>query len=188
MGLSTLSRGVEANVARLAWGITGAGHFLPGCADLILDQAEVDLFLSRAAEEVVRMYGLEERLLISSRRFYRESRSRASAPQVARFFRGDYDSLIVAPATGNSVAKFSYGIADSLISNLFAQAGKCRVPIIVLPTDVGPEIDSPGPKGGRVKVFPRPVDLEAVDRLRSFPGVTVVSSIAELKHRLELNR
>jgi flavoprotein len=175
-------------MTRLAWGITGAGHFLSDCADLILDQAKVDLFLSKAAEDVVRMYGLEEQLLRSPRRLYRESRSRASAPQVARFFRGDYDWLIVAPATGNTVAKFACGIADSLISNLFAQAGKCRVPIIVLPTDVNPEVHSPGPKGGLVKVFPRPIDLEAVDRLRSFPGVTVVSSIAGLRHRLERMR
>jgi flavoprotein len=173
-------------MARLAWGITGAGHFLSDCANLILDQPDVDLFLSRAAEEVVRMYSLEEHLLRGSQRLFRESRSRASAPQVARFFRGDYDWLIVAPATGNTVAKFAHGIADTLISNLFAQAGKCRVPIIVLPTDVKPEIDSPGPKGGLVRVFPRPVDLEAVDHLRSFPGVTVVSSIAELRHRLGL--
>lgn len=173
-------------MTHLAWGITGAGHFLADCAELIADLPAVDLFLSRAAEEVVRMYGLEQALLQGFRRPYRESRARASAPQVARFSRGDYDCFVVAPATGNCVAKFAYGIADSLISNLFAQAGKSRVPIIVLPTDVAPEIDSPGPKGGWVKVFPRPVDLEAVARLRTFPGVTVVSSVAELRHALEL--
>jgi flavoprotein len=170
---------------RLAWGITGAGHFLTDCAGLIASQPEVDLFLSRAAEEVVRMYGLEEQLQRGSRRLYRESRARASAPQVARFSRGDYDWLVVAPATGNTVAKFACAIADSLITNIFAQAGKCRVPTIVLPTDVAPEIDSPGPKGGTIKVYPRPVDLEAVDRLRSFPGVTVVSSAAGLERHLE---
>jgi dihydromethanopterin reductase (acceptor) len=172
-------------MARCAWAITGAGHFLADCVDLISSQRDVDLFLSRAAEEVVRMYGLEECLLQSARRLYRESRSLASAPQIVRFFRGDYDRLIVAPATGNTVAKFAYGIADSLISNLFAQAGKSRVPVVVLPTDVAPEIDSPGPEGGLVKVFPRPVDLEAVARLRSFPGVTVVSSVAALRRALE---
>jgi len=91
----------------------------------------------------------------------------------------------VAPATSNSVAKFVYGVADSLISNLFAQAGKAQVPIIVLPTDVAPDIDSPAPKGGLVKVYPRPVDLENVARLCVFPGVTVVRSVAELRAALE---
>jgi len=173
-------------MGRVAWGVTGAGHFLADCAEVLAGLPDVHLFLSRAAEEVVRMYGLEKRLAQSSRRLCRESRARASAPQVARFSRGDYDWLVVAPATGNSAAKFAHGIADNLISNLFAQAGKSRVPIIVLPTDVAPEIDSPGPGGGLVKVFPRPVDLEMVGRLRSFPGVTVVCSVAELRRVLDL--
>ncbi len=173
-------------MALVAWGITGAGHFLTGCVDVVTGLPDVHLFLSRAAEEVVRMYGLEERLLQSCRRLYRESRARASAPQVARFSRGDYDCLVVAPATGNSTAKFAHGIADNLITNLFAQAGKSRVPIIVLPTDVAPVIESPGPRGGLIKVFPRQVDLEAVGKLHSFPGVTVVSSVAELRWALEL--
>ena len=171
-------------MARIAWGITGAGHFLTECVDLLSGLAEVDVFMSKAAEDVVRMYRLEERLA-SNPRLYRESRALASAPQIARFFRGDYDCLVVAPATGNTVAKLACGIADSLISNLFAQAGKCRVPIIILPTDVAPEMDSPGPKGGLVKVYPRPVDLRAVDRLGAFPGVTVTRSIAELRTALE---
>jgi dihydromethanopterin reductase (acceptor) len=171
---------------RIAWAITGAGHFLADCVDVLAGLPDVHLFLSKAAEEVVRMYGLEERLAHGCGRLYRESRSRASAPQVVRFARGDYDRLVVAPATGNSAAKFASGIADNLVSNLFAQAGKSRVPIIVLPTDVAPELESPGPGGGLVKVFPRPVDLEVVDRLRSFPGVTVVISVAELKRALEL--
>ena len=64
-------------MSRFAWGITGAGHFLADCADVIPDLPEVDLFASRAAEEVVRMYGLEEKLLQGARRFYRESRARA---------------------------------------------------------------------------------------------------------------
>ena len=173
-------------MARLAWAMTGAGHLLVDCAEVLAGLPAVDLYLSRAAEDVVRMYGLEERLVPAARRLYRESRARSSAPQVARFSRGDYDCLVVAPATGNSTAKFAWGIADSLVSNLFAQAGKSRVPIVVLPTDVAPEIDSPGPRGGLVKVFPRPVDLEAVGRLCSFPGVSVVRTLDELRRVLEV--
>ena len=172
-------------MARLAWGITGAGHFLVECVEMLERCSQVDLFLSRAAEEVVRMYGVEDRLLDGPVRLFRESRARASAPQVARFFRGDYDCLIVAPATGNTVAKFVHGIADSLITNLFAQAGKSQVPAIVLPTDVSPEIDSPGPKDGVVKVFPRPVDLANTARLHDFPAVTVVGTIEKLQHAVE---
>ena len=103
-----------------------------------------------------------------------------SAPIVARFSRGEYSVLLVAPATGNSVAKFVYGISDSLVSNLFAQAGKSHVPIIVLPTDVAPEVDSPGPHGDLIKVYPRPIDLENTAKLRAFPGVAAVDNMEEM--------
>jgi len=70
------------------------------------------------------------------------------------------------------------------VTNLFAQAGKARVPIIVMPTDLAPEMDSVGPHGEPVKVYPRPIDLENTARLRKFPGVTVVESIEEMERCL----
>jgi len=57
-------------MACVAWGITGAGHFLAGCAEVVAGLPDVHLFLSRAAEEVVRMYGLEARLAGGARRLY----------------------------------------------------------------------------------------------------------------------
>src|SRR5512136_2295021 len=145
---------------RLAWAITGAGHLLAECADRLLWYERVDVFLSRAAEEVTRMYYLQDRLQRPGVRICRV--------------------LVVAPATSNSVAKFVYGISDSLVSNLFAQAGKSHVPIIVLPTDVAPEVDSPGPHGDLIKVYPRPIDLENTAKLRTFPGVDVVNGVDEM--------
>ena len=163
---------------RIAWAITGAGHLLAECAERLLCYDRVDVFLSRAAEEVTRMYHLQDRLQRPGVRVRRETM--ASSPAVAGFANGIYRVLVVAPATSNSVAKFVYGISDSLVSNLFAQAGKSRVPIIVLPTDVAPEVDSPGPHGDLIKVYPRPIDLENTDKLRRFPGVTVVADMEEM--------
>lgn len=163
---------------RIAWAITGAGHWLAECADRLLRYENVDVYLSRAAEEVVRMYHLQDRLQGPGVRVRRETM--ASSPAVAGFARGVYRVLVVAPATSNSVAKFVHGISDSLVTNLFAQAGKSRVPIIVLPTDLAPEMESFGPRGGLIKVYPRPIDLENTAKLRSFPGVTVVSSVEEM--------
>ena len=163
---------------RIAWAITGAGHLLAECAERLLCYDRVDVFLSHAAEEVVRMYHLQERLQRPGVRIRRETL--ASSPAVAGFANGVFRVLVVAPATSNSVAKFVYGISDSLVSNLFAQAGKSRVPIVVLPTDVAPEVDSPGPHGDLIKVYPRPIDLENTDKLRRFPGVTVVDDMAEM--------
>ncbi len=168
---------------KIAWGITGAGHFMVECADLLSSLGTVDVFLSKAAEEVLKMYRLESKISQVGKGVIRDNM--ASAPIVARFARGVYRVLIIAPATSNSVAKFAYGISDSLITNIFAQTGKSRVPIIVLPTDVSPEMDSQGPSGKLVKVYPRPIDLENVDRLRQFPGVTVVRDMEELRACLD---
>lgn len=169
---------------RIAWAITGAGHLLAECADRLLCYERVDVFLSRAAEEVTRMYQLQDRLRRPGVRIRRETL--ASSPAVAGFANGVYRVLVVAPATSNSVAKFVYGISDSLVSNLFAQAGKSRVSIIVLPTDLLPEVDSPGPHGDLIKVYPRPIDLENTDKLRHFPGVTVATNVEEIERCLAI--
>jgi flavoprotein len=95
-----------------------------------------------------------------------------------------YSVLVVAPATSNSVAKFVHGISDTLVTNIFAQAGKSRVPIIVYPTDFEPEVASSGPKGDPVKVYPRRVDLENTRRLSNFEGTKVVFSREELEQCL----
>ena len=170
-------------VQRIAWAITGAGHNLNECAGLIFRRKGVDVFLSKAAEEVVRIYSLEDSLKVPDVRIYRETL--ASSPLVVRLFRGDYRLLVVAPATSNSVAKFVCGISDSLVSNMFAQAGKSRVPIIVMPTDLAPDMDSTGPHGEPVKVYPRPIDLENTAKLRTFAGVTVVGSVEEMEQCLD---
>jgi flavoprotein len=104
----------------------------------------------------------------------------ASAAPVGLFYHGVYHTLVLAPATSNTVAKCVYGISDNLATNVFAQAGKCRVPIIVFACDTAPELETKAPDG-MVKVFPRRIDLENTERLKSFEATTVVESIADLE-------
>jgi dihydromethanopterin reductase (acceptor) len=106
---------------------------------------------------------------------------------VGQFYYGIYHTLIVAPATSNAVAKFVYGISDDFITNVFAQAGKCRVPTLVFACDTAPELETEAPKG-MVKVYPRPIDLENRERLGRFDGVTTVDSIAELSEAIAQRR
>lgn len=167
---------------RIAWAITGAGQFLEECVDTALNFDRVDVFLSRAAEEVMRTYHLDERLSVPKIRIYEETKP--SSPQVIRLFAGEYRVLVIAPATSNSVAKFVHGISDTLVTNLFAQAGKSRVPVIVFPTDIAPEMESYGPKRQTFMVYPRPVDLENTAQLKSFPGVTLVTSKEDLEKQI----
>jgi dihydromethanopterin reductase (acceptor) len=167
---------------RIAWVITGAGHKLSECIDVLLNYDKVDVFLSRAAEEVLVMYNQDARITVPKVRIYQETKP--SSPLVVRLFGGTYSVLVIAPASSNSVAKFVYGISDTLGTNLFAQAGKSRIPVIVYPTDLEPIVDTLGPHGKPFKVFPRPIDLENTKKLRSFAGVTVVDNHEELEQAL----
>jgi dihydromethanopterin reductase (acceptor) len=167
---------------RIAWAITGGGQNLEECIDVLLNYPRVDVFLSRAGEDVMGMYNLDARINVPKIRIYQEKKP--SAPQVVRLYGGAYSVFVVAPATSNSVAKFVYGISDNLTTNLFAQAGKSRIPAVVYPTDLAPVMNSVGPHGKSFKVYPRPIDLENTAKLRSFPGVTVVGSREELERCL----
>jgi flavoprotein len=114
-------------------------------------------------------------------RIYRDTT--ASAAPVGMFYHGVYHTLVVAPATSNTVAKCVLGISDTLATNVFAQAGKCRVPSIVFACDSAPEMETEAPEG-TVKVYPRRVDLENTQRLMSFESTEVVLTLAALEAAL----
>src|SRR5499433_2479630 len=165
---------------RWGWALTGSGHFFKECLAMIAGLENVDLFVSRAAAEVVRMYR-QELKLPKSARIIRDTT--ASAAPVGLFYYGVYHALVVAPATSNTVAKCVFGISDTLVTNVFAQAGKCRVPTIVFACDTAPELETEAPKG-MVKVYPRRIDLENTERLKSFESTQVVETLAELEQAL----
>jgi flavoprotein len=85
------------------------------------------------------------------------------------------------------VAKCVFGISDTLATNVFAQAGKCRVPSIVFACDTAPELETEAPKG-MVKVYPRKIDLDNTARLKEFADVAVVESLAELSAEVARRR
>ena len=162
---------------RWGWALTGSGHFFTECLDLIRALEHADLFVSRAAAEVVRMYRSKFELPKSAR-IFRDTT--ASAAPVGLFYEGVYHTLVLAPATSNTVAKCVCGISDNLATNVFAQAGKCRVQTIVFACDTAPELETMAP-GGVVKVHPRRIDLENTQRLANFEATRVVLSLAELE-------
>lgn len=139
----------------------------------------VDCYLSLAGEEVLKMYGIDVRMLREKMPVYHDKA--ASAPPVGRFYLGYYHTLVIAPTTSNTVAKCVLGIADSLVTNLYAQAGKCRVPSIVYPCDIAPEMETTAPRGKKVMVYPRQIDLEGTEKLRSFEYTQVVDNVDALR-------
>jgi flavoprotein len=165
---------------RWGWALTGSGHFFRECLVAISALENVDLFVSKAGREVLRMYK-QDLALPTSARIFRDTT--ASSPPVGYFYYGVYHTLVLAPATSNTVAKCVYGISDNLATNVFAQAGKCRVPTIIFACDTAPELETEAPKG-MVKVYPRRIDLENTDRLKSFDATQVVESLDELEQAL----
>jgi len=95
---------------------------------------------------------------------------------------------VIAPATSNTIAKMAYGFSDSLVTNLFAQAGKTRVHSIVFACDTAPELESEAPRDNVVKVYPRQIDLDNVIKLKAFTHTEVAEDMQQLQqyimHRL----
>jgi dihydromethanopterin reductase (acceptor) len=170
----------KVKTPRWGWALTGSGHFFKECLRMVGELDEVDLFVSKAASEVVRMYRQEFKLPKTARVFRDTT---ASAAPVGLFYYGVYHTLILAPATSNTVAKCVFGISDTLVTNVFAQAGKCRVPAIVFACDTAPELETEAPKG-LVKVYPRAIDLQNTERLKSFDSTVVVETLEELETTL----
>ena len=168
--------------SRFAWGLTGSGHFLEECLEYLMLIENVDVFLSRAVEEVLVMYKYIDKLRESGIRMFHDST--ASAVPVGQLYEGNYHTLIVAPATSNTIAKCVAGISDTLITNIFAQAGKCRIPCIVYACDTEPVVITPAP-GKMVTVYPRKVDLDCTKKIGKFEHTTLTTSMEELQAAVE---
>ena len=87
---------------RFGWALTGSGHFFKECLEIMRELPNLDVFVSRAAAEVVRMYR-QELAFPPSTRIYKDTT--ASAAPVGNFYYSVYHTLIVAPATFNTVEK-----------------------------------------------------------------------------------
>jgi flavoprotein len=168
--------------SRFAWCITGSGHFLEESMALAARLPDVDLFLSAAAEEVLEIYRIPIESLKPRFRVFRDKT--ASGVPVGMLYDDVYHSVVIAPATSNTVAKCAFGISDSLPTNMFAQAGKLGIPGIVFACDTEPVVVTKSPHEW-VTLRPRGVEFENVERLKAIAFAQVVSSADELEKALD---
>ena len=138
---------------RLAWALTGSGHDFVECLELMRPDR-------RDGRVPVQGRGRGDLPLHQGPGPFPDAirlikDTSASAAPVGRFYHGWYHTLVMAPATSNTVAKCVAGISDNLVTNVFAQAGKCRVPSIVYACDTKPVHDTMAP-GGMVRLVAAP--------------------------------
>ena len=167
---------------RIAWCITGSGHYLKESVDLMLTLENVDLYLSKAGEEVLKWYNYD--LSIFKKNKIKVIKDvTASASPVSLLYESVYKLVVISPATSNTIALMAQGISDSLVTNMFAQAGKCEVKSLVFACDTEPVVITQAPKK-LVTLYPRDIDLKNYRTLKKFKNVIVVDNVKSLKKYL----
>ena len=172
---------------KIAWGITGCGDHLKESIEIMKEltkehHLEVKVFLSQAGEMVVKWYKLFNDLKTSFPKTYGE-RSPNIPFLVGDLQLGKYDFLLIMPSTSNTVGKIAAGISDTLLSNAVAMALKAKVPIYIYPADQKKgEIITDLPGGKKLTLTMRDVDIDAVDKIRKMPFMTVLGAPDEIRY------
>ena len=168
---------------RVAWCITGSGHYLKESIDILYGMENIDLFLSKAGEEVLKWYDYDLKIFKKKGIKVFKDTTASSAP-VSLLYEGVYNLVIVSPATSNTIAQMAYGFSDTLVTNMFAQAGKCKVHSIVFACDTEPTVITQAPKKP-VTLYPREIELQNYENLKSFKNVDVVDTVNKLKSAIK---
>jgi archaeoflavoprotein AfpA len=166
---------------KVAWGITGAGDKIAEFIEVMkqiqkdyADTLEIHVYVSKAAEIVLKFYNLEAGLMQSFVKVKVEVN--ANAPFLAAWMQmGKYDFLLIAPATSNTVAKIANGIGDTMITNAAIMSLKAFKPVYVAPTDYKEGVClTKLPNGKEMRLRVRKEEVEQVNKLRNMDDVHVI--------------
>ena len=168
---------------KVAWGISGSGDRLPETIEVMKEVANqvherviIQVYLSKAGVQVVKYYKVENELQDTFGKLHKEinpnSPFLAGAIQLQNF-----DFFLIAPATSNTVAKISLGIADTLLCNAAIMALKAFVPVYVMPSDYQEGITiTKLPNGRDMRLKIRKEDVAHVNRLSEMEGIGVLKT------------
>jgi len=174
---------VEAKKRKVAWGISGAGDKIAEIIDIMKsvkkeyeNTIEIHVFLSKAAETVMKFYGLEEDLKKNFHKVFLELNS--NSPFLAAWMQmHKYEFLLIVPGTSNTVAKIAFGIGDTVLTNAASMSLKAFVPVYIVPTDYEEKIVyTKLPNGKEMKLRVRKEDAENVRRLERMEDVHVLEN------------
>lgn len=171
---------------KVAWGVTGSGDKIGDTLGVIEKvredhrDIEIEVFLSRSGETVLKYYRLLDKLKDGFEKVQVERNS--NSPFLAgRLQLGEFDFLLIAPATSNTVAKIAHGIADTLISNSAAMALKAMIPVYVMPTDFTEgTVVSKLPNGRDLRLKVRREDAQNVEKLAKMDDLHLLERPEEI--------
>jgi archaeoflavoprotein AfpA len=174
---------VEVKKRKVAWGITGAGdriaEFLEVMQQLKREYestVEIQVFLSQAAETVLKFYNLENQLKQNFPKVTVEVN--ANSPFLAAWLQNHkYEFLLIAPASSNTVAKIANCIGDTMITNAASMSLKAFVPVYIVPVDYEEKtLITKLPNGKDMKLRVRKEDAEQVRKLERMEDMHVLEN------------
>jgi archaeoflavoprotein AfpA len=172
----------EAKKRKVAWGITGAGDRIAEYVQIMKqvqkefeETVEIQVFVSRAGEVVLKFYGLENEVNQTFSKYSVEMN--ANSPFLAAWMQmRKYEFLLIAPASSNTVAKIAAGIGDTMLTNAASMALKAFAPVYVVPVDYEEKtLITKLPNGKNMKLRVRKEDAENVRRLERMEDMHVLS-------------
>ncbi len=165
---------VKIKKLKVAWGITGAGDKIAEIIEIMKnlkaqseDTVQIDVYLSKAAETMLKFYGLDEELKKSFAKVTVEINS--NVPFLAGLMQSNkYEFLLIMPASSNTVAKLVNGIGDTLLTNSAIMSLKAFVPVWVMPVDYKESVISTKlPNGKDMKIRVRKEEADQVRKLEA---------------------
>ncbi len=178
----------EAKIKKVAWGITGSGDRLretfeamKKIRDEFKDRADIRVYVSKAGDQVVKYYKLSHDLEEAFDKVWVEMN--ANAPFLAGQIQGGkFEFLLIAPATSNTVAKISMGLADSLLSNSAIMGLKASVPLYIMPSDLAEGfVLTKLPSGKDLRLRIRKEDVEHVQKLCNMEKVFILEKPGDIR-------
>jgi archaeoflavoprotein AfpA len=172
---------------KVAWGITGSGDRLVEIVEIMKaikkqyqDEVDITVYLSKAGDQVVKYYRLANNLKENFDRIWVEINP--NSPFLAGELQtGKFEFLLIAPATSNTVAKISMGIADSLLCNAAIMSLKGFVPVYIMPSDYAEGvIVTKLPNGRDLKLRIRKEDVMHVKKLAGMDDVFILEQPEEI--------
>ena len=171
------------------WGITGTGYVLQESIDLMRElqvtyNVDLTVILSKEGAAVVKWYKKWLSLTEAVKKVKVEKTP--NIPFYAGPLQlGQYDMFLVCPVSANSIAKITYGIADTLITNCVAQAIKGGVNVYLFPSDQDLEpIVTSRPDGSPLVLKIRDIEIKNINKLKQMEGIVVIPEFSKIKETL----